>query len=287
MSGEDHLRIIQKYITSMPALPVTVTKVVEIANNPATSPVDLNKVISLDPVLMAKVLKLINSAYYGVANKVNSLVRAIIMLGINTVKNLALSSAVIDTLGKKNQFRALDPQAFWRHSLAVGVTSKLIAKKKGVEANRLEEYFIAGLLHGIGKIPLNNALSELYVEAMSIADRQHIPLAAAERKVFGFDHTFVGVQIGEAWKLGNAILDTIKYQIRPSEYEGQYGDIVNSTHAAIYFVTVAEMGFSGDRYPERASDHALSALSIDETYIDAIEDEVEAEIGKAEVFLRL
>lgn len=285
--NENHLRKIEKYINGMPALPVTVTKVVEIANNPATSPVDLNKVISLDPVLMARVLKLINSAYYGVSSKVNSLVRAIIMLGINTVKNLALSSAVMDTFGKKQQFRALDPQAFWRHSLGVGVTSKLIARKRKIDSSRLEEYFIAGLLHGIGKIPLNNVLVDEYVEAMSLADRQKLPLYAAERRVFGFDHTFVGVQIGEAWKLGNAILDTIKYQLRPSEYEGQYGDIVNTTHAAIYFVTVAEIGFSGDRYPERASDHALRALGIDETYLDDIEDEVEQEIQKAEVFLKL
>lgn len=285
--NENHLRKIEKYINSMPALPVTVTKVVEIANNPATSPVDLNKVISLDPVLMARVLKLINSAYYGVSSKVNSLVRAIIMLGINTVKNLALSSAVMDTFGKKNQFRALDPQAFWRHSLGVGVTSKLIAKKRKIDSSRLEEYFIAGLLHGIGKIPLNNVLVDEYVEAMSLADRQKVPLYVAERRVFGFDHTFVGVQIGEAWKLGNAILDTIKYQLRPSEYEGQYGDIVNTTHAAIYFVTVAEIGFSGDRYPERASDHALGQLGIDVTYLDDIEDEVEQEIQKAEIFLKL
>jgi len=285
--NEDHLRKIEKYINTMPALPVSVSKVVEIANNPATSPVDLNKVISLDPVLMARVLKLNNSAYYGVSTKVNSLVRAIIMLGINTVKNLALSSAVIDTIGKKQQFRALDPQAFWRHSLGVGVTAKLIAKKRGIESAKLEEYFIAGLLHGIGKIPLNNVLSDEYVEAMSLADRQKTPLYLAERQVFGFDHTFVGARIGEAWKLGNAIQDTIKYQLRPSEYEGQYGDIVNTTHASIYFVTIAEIGFSGDRYPERVSEHALKVLQIDETYLDEIEDEVEAEIQKAEVFLRL
>ena len=287
MMNQDHLRKVEKYINTMPALPVTVTKVVEIANNPATSPVDLNKVISLDPVLMARVLKLINSAYYGVSSKVNSLVRAIIMLGINTVKNLALSSAVMDTFGRKNQFRALDPQAFWRHSLGVGVTSKLIAKKRKVESAKLEEYFIAGLLHGIGKIPLNNVLSEEYVQAMSIADRQKLPLYAAERRVFGFDHTFVGARIGEAWKLGNAIQDTIKYQLRPSEYEGQYGDIVNTTNIAIYFVTISEIGFSGDRYPERPSDYAFESISIDESFLDDIEDEVEDEIQKAEVFLRL
>ena len=287
MIQEERLRALQKHIASMPALPVTVSKVIEIANNPATSPVDLNKVISLDPVLMAKVLKLINSAYYGVNTKVNSLVRAVIMLGINTVKNLALSSAVIDSFGKKAHFRALDPQAFWRHSLGVGVTSKLIAKKRGIEPARIEEYFIAGLLHGIGKIPMNNVLSTEYLEAMGIADRQRIPLHQAERKVFGFDHTYVGVQIGEAWKLGNAILDTIKFQNRPFEYQGQYADIVYTTHVAIYLVTVAEIGFSGDRYPERASGHALGAIGADVNYLDEIEDEVQDEIKKAEVFLRL
>jgi HD-like signal output (HDOD) protein len=287
MSGEAHLQRIERYIDAMPALPVTVSKVVEIANNPATSPVDLNRVISLDPVLMAKVLKLINSAYYGVSSKVNSLVRAIIMLGINTVKNLALSSAVIDALGRESHFRALDPRAFWRNSLAVGVTAKLIARRLGIDASRLEEYFIAGLLHGIGKIPLNNVLSEQYVQAMSIADRHRIPLWAAERKVFGFDHTFVGLRIGEAWKLGNAILDTIRYQIQPADYDGQYAHIVHATHAAIYFVTIAEIGFSGDRHPARVSDRAMNALGISETFLDGIEDEVQSEIEKAEVFLRL
>ena len=287
MTSEERIIKLQRHIASMPALPVTVTKVVEIANNPATSPVDLNKVISLDPVLMARVLKLINSAYYGVSGKVNSLVRAIIMLGINTVKNLALSSSVIATLGQKNNFQALDPQAFWRHSLGVGVTAKFIAKKKNIDVARLEEFFIAGLLHGIGKIPLNNIMSEEYVEAVGLADRQQMPLHQAERKVFGFDNTFVGTLIGEQWKLGNSIQDTLKYQSRPQEYKGQYANIVNTVHVAIYSVTVSEIGFSGDRYPERVSDHALGVLGINEAYLDEIEDEVEEEIQKAEVFLRL
>lgn len=271
----------------MPALPVTVTKVVEIANNPASSPVDLNKVISLDPVLMGRVLKLINSAYYGIGGKVNSLVRAIIMLGVNTVKNLALSSSVIASLGKKDNFQALDPQAFWRHSLGVGVTAKFIARKRSIESSKLEEYFIAGLLHGIGKIPMNNIMSEEYVEAMGLADRQKMSLDQAERRVFGFDHTFVGSLIGDAWKLGNSIQDTLKYQTRPSEYQGQYSDIVNTVHVAIYSVTVAEIGFSGDRYPDRMNDHALSELGIDEAYLDNLDDGVEEQIQKAEVFLRL
>jgi len=287
MTPEQRMQKLERHLQTMPALPVTVTKVVEIANSPDTSPVDLNKIISLDPVLMARVLKLINSAYYGLNTKVNSLVRAIIMLGINTVKNLALSSSVLDQLGDSSQFSALEPQGFWRHSLAVGVTSKLIAKKRKIDSARLEEYFIAGRLHGIGKIPMNNVLSDDYLEAMALADRDQLSLYEAEQQVFGFDNTFVGKRIGETWKLGNAILDTIEYQNNTSQYSGQYGDIVNTNHVAIYFVSVAEIGFSGDRHPARASDEAFAAIGIDESYLDDIESEVLQEIEKAEVFLRL
>lgn len=287
MTPEQRMQKLERHLQTMPALPVTVSKVVEIANSPDTSPVDLNKIISLDPVLMARVLKLINSAYYGLNTKVNSLVRAIIMLGINTVKNLALSSSVLDRLGDASQFSALEPQGFWRHSLGVGVTSKLIAKKRKIDSARLEEYFIAGLLHGIGKIPMNNVLSDDYLEAMALADREQVPLHEAEQRVFGFDNTFVGRQIGETWKLGNAILDTIHYQNAPHEYSGQYSDIVNTNHVAIYFVSIAEIGFSGDRHPARANEQALEAIGVQESYLDEIESEVLEQIEKAEVFLRL
>jgi HD-like signal output (HDOD) protein len=113
---------------------------------------DLNRVISLDPVLVGRVLKLINSAYYGLEQQVTSLVRAMIMLGINTVKNLALSSAILSNLVGRG-FLGLNAEGFWRHSLCVGVTAKLIARKQGIDHSRLEEFFTAGLLHDLGKIP--------------------------------------------------------------------------------------------------------------------------------------
>ena len=87
MERDTILKVIQAYVHKMPALPVTVAKVLEITNNPKTSTADLNQIISLDPVLMGKVMRLINSAYYSLPNQITSLVRAIIMLGIKTMKN--------------------------------------------------------------------------------------------------------------------------------------------------------------------------------------------------------
>jgi len=287
MGQSENLQRVKTYIDRMPALPVTVTKVVEVCNQPGTSAVDLNKVISVDPVLMARVMKLINSAYYGLSGKITSLVRAIIMLGVNTVKNLALSSAVVGNLGKSGNFQTLNAQGFWRHSLGVGVTSKLLARKRGVDAKILEEYFIAGLLHDIGKIPLNNALADQYVEVMAAADRERLPLIKAEKRILNIDHQETGVMIGEAWNIGANFMETIRHHHDPEGYSGDSRDLVLSVSAANYFMNLTEVGFSGERYPRRMDDEVFSYLGVDMNWLDEIEDEVEAQIQKAEIFLKM
>ena len=135
---EKSLVKLNRYIDSMPSLSVTVSKIIEVSKDPQSTAKDLNKVISLDPVLVGKVLKLINSAYYGLQNKVTSLVTAIIMLGMNTIKNLALSTAVLGNMKRDSNFKALNIDGFWRHSIGVGVLSKLIASKIGIPATKKE-----------------------------------------------------------------------------------------------------------------------------------------------------
>ena len=287
MSSDEKLARLRNYIAKMPALPVTVSKIMEICNNPATSPSDLNKVISVDPVLMARVLKLINSAYYGMSTQVTSLVRAIIMLGINTVKNLALSTAVLGTIGRKSDFQALNMQGFWRHSLCVGVASKLIARKRKVDAKSIEEYFIAGLLHDIGKIPMNNALAKEYVETMALSGSKHSQLATAEKELIGFDHCEVGTLIGEPWKLGADIIDTIRWHHDPSAYTGEHRTIVYTVNIANYFANANEIGFSGDRYPENARSDVMAYLGIDWDFVDGMASEITQEIEKAQIFLKI
>ena len=271
----------------MPSLPTTVTKVMEICNNPRTSPTDLDKVISLDPVLMGKVLKLINSAYYSLQNQVTSLVRAIIMLGVNTVKNLALSTAVLDKLVDKNGFRALNMEGFWRHSLCVGVVAKIIARKRNVETTKLDEYFAAGLLHDIGKIPLNNILSDEYVQVMSLADRERIPLYLAERRGMDLDHAEAGAMIAAAWKLEGALADGIRHHHALDTYEGPHKDMVFTIAVADYYACREGIGFSGSVYPDKIAPEIYAWLGIEKTWLEEIDEMVNKEIDKASVFLKL
>ena len=123
---------IEAYVARMPSLATTATKVLETCNNLQSSPNDLNRLIALDPVLAGQVLRLINSAYYSLSHPVSSLTRAIIMLGVNTVKNLVLSFAILQQLPIEKTFGTLSPILFWEHSVAVGVIAKWLAEFKGV-----------------------------------------------------------------------------------------------------------------------------------------------------------
>lgn len=287
MAANDNLRRIKDYVGTMPSLPITVSKVLEVCNNPKTSPIDLDRVIQLDPVLMGRVLKLINSAYYGLGTQVTSLARAIIMLGINTVKNLALSTAVMDRLVDKNDFKAINMDGFWRHSLCVGVTAKLIAKGRGVDPKLLEEYFAAGLLHDIGKIPLNNALAEEYVRTMSIADRERIPLFLAEKRALDLDHCEAGRIVAEAWRLSGPIADTIANHHTHESYRGEHGDVVRTIAVADYFANREGIGFSGNLYPEKPGAEVYGLLDIEKSMLEELVGPVNAEIEKAKIFLKL
>ena len=278
---------IDEYIKEMPSLPVSVGKVLEICNSPSVNPSDLSHVISLDPVLTGRLLKLLNSAYYGLSSQVTSLARAIIMLGINTVKNLALSTAILATLPKNKEQKGLNMDGFWRHCLGVGVTAKLLAVKQGVDSKMLEEYFTAGLLHDIGKIPINANLSTDYLLAVTTADCEQRPLLAVENFSLGLNHCIAGDLVSRSWKLTGPVADIITHHHNPDEYQGEYTDILYNISIANYFTSVYEIGFSGDRYPQKPPQKVWEISGIKEDAFEELKEKVIQEIEKAKIFLKI
>jgi putative nucleotidyltransferase with HDIG domain len=277
---------IEGYIRNMPSLPTSVNKVLEVCNNPQTSPADLNYIISLDPVLTGRVLRLINSAYYGLSQQVTTLVRAIIMLGINTVKNLVLSTAVLASLRRKDSRGGIQMEAFWRHSLGVGVMSKLLAKNRGVDSNLLEEYFTAGLLHDIGKIPLNDIISKAYTNMIQAIKSKGIPLYKAEEQFLGINHCVCGDQIVGEWKLEGPIGDIIINHHDCAGYSGSHRDLLYNVALANYSVQRWNIGFAGDSHPE-IDPGTWKILKVNPDVIQGLVDMVAEEIEKAQIFLKL
>lgn len=286
MDDRERVRL-NRYIDSMPSLSITVSKILEVTKNPQTTAKDLNKVISLDPVLVGKVLKLINSAYYGLQNKVTSLVTAIIMLGMNTIKNLALSTAVLGNMKRKSSFKSLNVDGFWRHSIAVGVLSKLIAEKIGVPAARREEYFIGGLLHDIGKIPLNELFEESYMKVIRTADLKKATLLDMEREIIGITHTEVGKMIAEKWNLTGETLECLLRHHDPNMSSEQNYKLVASVYAANIYCNENQIGFSGSRHTKSIEEHILTSIGITEEYLDGLFETISTELEKAAVFLKV
>jgi HD-like signal output (HDOD) protein len=285
MNGDLERRI-DTYIQNMPSLPTSVVKVMEVCNNPNSSPADLNHVISLDPVLTGRVLKLINSAYYSLDQQVTTLVRAIIMLGLNTVKNLALSSAVLDNLRGKKNAGGIDMEAFWRHSLGVGVASKMLAKRRKVDPRRLEEYFTAGLLHDIGKIPLNSVAAEAYATTVKAAEKKQLPFFKVEDGLLGVNHCGCGERIVNAWKLQGPVGDVVVHHHTISDYQGPNQDVLCNVAVANFFIQQSEIGFAGDSHPE-LDDTTWEILKVKPDVTTTLADLVTGEIEKAQVFLKL
>jgi len=288
LTKEQRFKKIQGYIDKMPSLSTTVTKVLEVCNKPNTAPNDLNRVISLDPVLTGQVLKLINSAYYSLPNQITSLTRAIIMLGINTVKNLALSTAILGTFSQEDSFQTLSMDQFWTHSISVGVTAKALASRKGIPAAAREEYFVAGLLHDLGKIPLNNCLVSDYTQVMELAALDQSPLVNAETMVLGFDHGLVGKMIAEKWQLSNTITESLCFHHEPSGATQENRMLTAMVALANIYANLYDFGSAGDPFPEGPIiSYLLNTLGFTWADMSALRHTVAAEVEKAQIFLQV
>jgi HD-like signal output (HDOD) protein len=285
MDTEKRLSPLNAHIDKLAPLPTTVNKVLEICQKVDPSPADLNRVISLDPVLVGRVLKMVNSAYYGLHQEITSLVHAIIMLGINTVKNLVLSTAIINKYKSRKHFKVLDSYRFWKHSISVGVTSKLIAKKRKVAANRLEEFFISGLLHDIGKIPMNYLYPELYDQALQLAETRDLPLHFIENRIIGFSHTTCGKLITERWQLGPAIIHSSANHHELNALQNVNQEIVYTVALANHFVNISGMVNAGNRHPQEINQNITEFLQFGLDDLDNFQEEITAEIKNAETFL--
>ncbi len=275
---------IEKFIKRMPSLSTTVGKVLEICSRTDASPNELNKVISLDPVLTGQVLKLINSAYYSLVNRVTSLTRAITMLGMNTVKNMALSTAVIRSVASAKKSRALPTSKFWAHSIGVGVSAKLLAMVRDVPVMEREEYFVAGLLHDLGKVPFGDE----YIDVLNIAKKEQAPLIAVENDIMGIDHQEVGLMIAEKWKLNQVIKECISCHHDVEAASEQFRTQVAFVALANTYTNIFDIGYAGDPFPVDGDvqEHLdMTGLSWEE--YAGIREGVEAEIEKAQIFLQI
>ena len=281
---EQLIKKVKDSIEKMPTLSPLTHKIVQVANDRRSSAQDLTDVIQLDPVLTAKVIKMVNSAYFGLPQKVKSLKQTIVMLGINTVKNVALSSSFASNVRIKEK-TSLSANDFWQHSLGVAVASKLIAKDLGVDPKFLEEYFIAGLIHDIGKVLINNFFTEEMNRILDISSEKKISIIDIEKQVLKLSHEEVGIAIGKKWNFEAPLLFAVGKHHTPAT-TGSSALMSMIVSVADTFVKILNIGFSGNHKVDPVSEEVWHALQINEEKVFAALSTINEEIEKAKLFLK-
>ena len=224
----------------MPAFPKSVQKVLELSRNIDCQAKDIVSVIEKDPVMAAKILKVLNSPYYSLPNKITSIDRSIVYLGFNTVKNLALGIAAIGVLPRHNR-ADFDIDQYLRHSLFVAGIAKLLCGRISPKTDSTE-CFIAGLLHDFGKVVFAQFMPEEFKLALDRAKIENIPLHLAEREILGADHCLMRSMLAEKWQFPVPLVEAIRHHHEDAD---QGSDVLACVMAANRISKTADFGFSG------------------------------------------
>ena len=202
-------RKISDAVDKMPAFPRSVQKLLQLTRDINSQPKELVAVIETDPVMMVKILKVLNSAYYNWPNKVTSINRSVVYLGVNTIKNLALSIAAIGVLPKENK-AGLDIHRYLLHSLTVAGVAKLLCARMGREADPMDCH-TAGLLHDFGKVVFAQFMPEECAAAIALSRESAMPSYQAEQEIIGADHAAAGAMLAQRWQFPKSLVDSIRF----------------------------------------------------------------------------
>lgn len=194
-------------VEGMPAFPKSVQAILDLTRDVNCTPKDLVQVIDKDPVVTVKILKVVNSAYYTLPKQVTSINHAVVFLGFNTIKNLALGIAAIGMLPKSNA-AGFDVQQYLLHSLATANLAKKIASD--VDGADPMDCFIAGLLHDFGKVVFAQFMPNEFRQALEASKRDGSSLHEALRKIIGVDHAVVGGMLVQKWRFAPHLIETIQ-----------------------------------------------------------------------------
>lgn len=269
-------------IDKLPTLPFIVSTLNDLIKNPNTSASDIHKVIMKDQALSSRILKLVNSAFYGFSERISSISHAIVILGFNTVKNVALTASVLNMFGgsETKEDQVFDRKAFWVHSLGVAGTAKIIASR--VRLPSVEDIFVAGLMHDIGKLVLDQFVHEKFQEIVQLVKEQNIHIKEAENQVLdGVNHTQVGAWLATRWKLPTALVQMIGFHHRPA-LSDQFLKPVSCVHLADILVRTMDIGSGGDPQVPEISPEAWEALGLSFDDLGEIFSAMENEVAEAE-----
>jgi putative nucleotidyltransferase with HDIG domain len=263
-----------KRVKDIPSLPQFIVETLNKLDDPASSATDVGNTLSLDQGLVVRVLRLANSAYYGLSRKITGVPEAISYLGFKTVRSIVLAATVYKFMDNSFSGYSLDKGELWRHSQSVAAVSRYLSGRLKIAES--EEAYIGGLMHDIGKIVLNDYVHFGYSIILRLVEEDGVPFCEAERQVLGFDHAQVGGLVMEQWNLPESYAYITTYHHTPwtlPEELKSYQDIIDSVHVSNSICIMLGVGIGADGMQYNISTDSLARLGI-ENRVEEIMGEV-------------
>jgi len=260
ISQSEALRRVQS-LDRIPTLPDVMCHVLAGLEDEASCAGDITEILAADPVITARILRLANSPFFGSRFEIDSIQRAVVTVGFEAVKQLALATAILDSLSARSQ-PCLNPEDFWMHSLGSAKAAQLLA----FSTRRIampEPCFTGGLLHNLGKYILALSLQEEYSAVLEASASEGLPLASVERRLLRTDHCEVGGWLAGHWNLPPVIVAAVRHAGAPERYEGPFQQEVTIVSLSGDMARAARFGYGSDM-PEVLFDEArVGALGLE------------------------
>lgn len=274
MSGLDVAQVVRR-IRDLPALPSIVLDLISSFAREDVDVATLAEKISRDQALAAKILRLANSSFYGLQAKVGTVKQAIVVLGFDSARALAVASSVIERF-EDEQAGEIDVAEFWRHSIATALCARSLARHANLSK---DQAFIAGLLHDIGRLVLASSFPEHYARVSAYCAREGVSLSDAELRVLGVDHQRVGQLLGEAWRFPPPTQRAIGQHHVPARAD--LSDLPGLVHAANAVVQALDLGCGAHAAVPRLHDAVWASLQISSEQLRQACRETEAQFEEA------
>lgn len=253
-------------VVRLVSLPEVCIRVNEMLEDPRVKSVDIGQVISQDTGLTARLLKIVNSAFYGFPARIETVSRAVTVIGLRELRGLILAASAVEAFSKIPN-DVLNMVKFWRHSVYCGVVAQLLAERCHVLHS--ERLFVAGLLHDIGKLILSHRLPTEMREVVARISSETRPDHEIERDIFGFDHADVGGELLKVWQMPKTLAQAVSHHHRPQEADEAIMDVC-LVHIANGMTMIAEQGVEVESQIEPISEFAWQTTKLDPSIMDEV-----------------
>jgi putative nucleotidyltransferase with HDIG domain len=255
-----------KLINTFPGMPGAAVKLLALVDDPDVSVDRIEAILRYDPGLTANLLRLANSAYFGMPSKVGSVRQAVILLGLKRMIQMVIASCMSAIMDQAVPGYDLPPGELWRHSIAVSVAAECLVKELNLDA--AEEIFTAALLHDVGKLILGDFVSEDYPK-IEKALHQGLSFEVAENIVLGTDHADVGAQILSKWSIPEAIIDAVRWHHSP-ESCNRPDTMLDIVHVANMLCLMIGIGVGRDGLSYQPSAVVVKRLGLETAHLEKV-----------------